>query len=151
MSQNACAQNVSILVINQAWDLEGLYADGIMGMSPSNQEGGAELVIDELYNQGAIDEKIFSIQVGDFEEPSKITIGGYDTEKYAKENITWHSLANDLYWTLNIEKVHLGGEELNIPTTEVIIDSGTSYLVMPTKDFQEFSKPFANKSMCYTD
>ena len=83
-----------MLVINNAWDLEGLYADGIMGMSPSVQESGAELVIEELYKQEVIDEKVFSIQVGNMDEASKITIGGYDADKYAKEPLVWHNLTN---------------------------------------------------------
>jgi hypothetical protein len=37
------------LVIEQQWDLEGLYADGIMGMSPSAHSIGEELVINELH------------------------------------------------------------------------------------------------------
>jgi hypothetical protein len=114
-------------------DLSGLEADGIMGMSPTVQESGAELVIDELYNQGVIDEKVFSIQVGDDSEPSKITIGGYDTEKYAYGELTWHNLSDKTYWTIGMESVSLGGQNLHIPTKNVIVDSGTSYLLMPTR------------------
>jgi Eukaryotic aspartyl protease len=50
-----------MLVINQAWDLDGLYADGIMGMSPTAQFSDAELVITEMHKQGVIDEQVFSI------------------------------------------------------------------------------------------
>jgi hypothetical protein len=31
-----------------------------------------------------------------------------------------------------MDKIELGGEKINIDTREVIIDSGTSYLLMPT-------------------
>lgn len=140
-----------MLVINQAWDLDGLYADGIMGMSPTSQYSDADLVIEELYTQGVIDEKAFSIQVGDGDEPSRITIGGYDSEKYAKENITWHALANELYWTINMDNVSLGNETLDIDTRNVIVDSGTSYLLMPTTDFSEFTKYFKERSNCWVD
>ena len=37
-----------------------------------------------MHRQGVIDHQVFSIQVGDIDEPSKITIGGYDEERYAK-------------------------------------------------------------------
>ena len=92
-------------------------------------------MIKEMYNQGVIDEKVFSIQVGNNDEQSKITIGGYDTEKYAKENITWHNLANEVYWTIDMDNVSLGNSTLDIETRHVIVDSGTSYLLMPTTDF----------------
>lgn len=139
LAQQVCANNVSLLVVDATWDLEGLYADGIMGMSPTAQGRGAELVIDELYKQGAIDEKVFSIQVGDLYEPSKITIGGYDVEKYAKENITWHNLTNKRYWTIDMDSVKIGEEDLILTTHKVIVDSGTSYLLMPYRDFEGFA------------
>jgi hypothetical protein len=140
-----------MLVINQAWDLDNLYADGIMGMSPSSQYSEAELVIEEMHQQGVIDEQVFSIQVGDHEEASKITIGGYDAEKYAKENITWHNLANKLYWTIDMESVALNGSDLRISTKNVIVDSGTSYLLMPTADFDVFSQFFKDRFTCWID
>lgn len=89
-----------------------------------------------------IEEKVFSIQVGDQNEASIITIGGYDSDKYAKENVTWHDLANKLYWTIDMQGVSLAGEDLGIKTKEVIVDSGTSYLLMPTVDFEIFSQYF---------
>jgi hypothetical protein len=94
---------------------------------------------------------VFSIQVGDHEEASKITIGGYDAEKYAKENITWHNLANKLYWTIDMESVALNGSDLRISTTNVIVDSGTSYLLMPTADFDVFSQFFKDRFTCWID
>ena len=122
-----------------------------MGMSPTAQRNGAELVIDELYRVGSIDEKIFSIQVGDLFEPSKITIGGYDTEKYAKENITWHELSNKQYWTIDMESVHIGEQEIELSTNKVIVDSGTSYLLMPTDDFRNFAQYFLDRTTCWID
>ena len=45
-------------------------------------------------------------------EPSKITIGGYDTEKFAKGDLYWHNLTNPMYWTLEMEGASLGGVDL---------------------------------------
>ena len=61
LSPQACAKNLSMLVVKESWGLSGLRADGIMGMSPTSQRGDAELMIEELYNQKVIDEKVFSI------------------------------------------------------------------------------------------
>lgn len=95
-----------------------------------------------------IDEKVFSIQVGDMDETSKITIGGYDTEKYAKGDLHWHNLKNELYWTLHMDGATLGENLLDLQSREVIIDSGTSYLLMPTADFAVFSKYFEERYDC---
>ena len=123
-----------MLVLDYAWDLENLYADGIMGMSPTVQESGAELVLEEMHRQGVIDNQLFSIQVGDYNEPSYITIGGYNVSRYAKEELQWHNLTNDMYWTIGMDSVAVGGEELDIRTRDIIVDSGTSYLLMPTSN-----------------
>lgn len=67
-----------MLVIEESWDLKGLYADGILGMAPTSQRGKADLVVQKLYEQGSIPENVFSFQVGALDEPSVVTIGGYD-------------------------------------------------------------------------
>ena len=85
--------------------------------------------------------------VGDYYEPSKITFGGYDTDKYAKGPIEWHDLKSTDYWTLGINGAKLGDQKLKVYSKDIIIDSGTSYLLMPSKDFesirQQFEKPGA--------
>ncbi len=52
--------------------------------------------------------------VGDYYEPSKITFGGYDTDKYAKGPIEWHDLKSTDYWTLGINGAKLGDKELKV-------------------------------------
>jgi hypothetical protein len=50
-----------MIVIERTWDFEGLQADGILGMSPTHHDYRGDLLIDELYAQGEIDERVFSI------------------------------------------------------------------------------------------
>jgi len=49
-----------MLVIEDAWDLKGLYADGILGLAPSSQRGKSDLVVKKLYEQDVIPEPVFS-------------------------------------------------------------------------------------------
>jgi hypothetical protein len=39
-----------------------------------------------------------------------------------------------MYWTIGMDSVAVGGEELDIRTRDIIVDSGTSYLLMPTSN-----------------
>ena len=135
-----------MLVIEQSWDLKGLYADGILGLAPTAQRGSADLVVQKLYEQGAIPENIFSFQIGALDEKSVVTIGGYDVERYAKENETlvWHNLTNKFWWTLRMDGVSLDGEDLQINTNKVIIDTGTSFTLVPKKDFRKIKRYFEN-------
>ena len=73
----------------------------------------------------------------DFE--SKITIGGYDSQKYGADGtvMAWHDLKPDKdgrlnHWKLELKELKFG--EFSIKDTlieSVIIDSGTSLVLMP--------------------
>lgn len=91
-----------------------------------------------MYNQGVIPERIFSLQVGDLNETSVITIGGYNTTRFAKEELVWHNVTNKFWWTLNLDSVSLNGQDLELETKNVIIDTGTSFTLMPTRDYRIF-------------
>jgi hypothetical protein len=73
-----------------------------------------------------------------------VTIGGYDVKRYAKENETmnWHNLTNKFWWTLGMDGVQLDGEDLFINTNKVIIDTGTSFTLVPKRDFRSIMKYF---------
>ena len=48
MTENHCAQNVSFLDAFYSIGLQGLNADGILGLAPSKQWTSADMIIDEL-------------------------------------------------------------------------------------------------------
>jgi len=57
---------------------------------------------------------MFSLLIGDDEEQSKMTFGGYDP-KFVKDRgeIVWHELADKRYWTLDIENFKIGEKEFD--------------------------------------
>jgi hypothetical protein len=85
-----------------------------------------------MYKQGVIPEQVFSLQIGDENEQSIVTIGGYNTTRFAKEELVWHNLTNKFWWTLKLDSVSLSGKDLGISTSKVVIDTGTSFTLMPT-------------------
>ena len=67
------------------------------------------------------------------------TVGGYDIEKFApNQTVTWNYCIDDTYWTVRLSKVSLGDMPVPLSTTNAIIDTGTSYLAMPEKEFENF-------------
>ena len=76
---------------------------------------------------------------------SKITIGGYKSDKFGAENseIAWHSLkpnkdGKQNHWRLEMTELKFG--EYSIKDTKidsVIVDSGTSLVLMPEKEFNK--------------
>ena len=80
---------------------------------------------------------------------SKITFGGYDVSKYAKnglaeKDIMWIDIdqENMNYWSLpmNGDQIRFGKDDkknvANITSSNVILDSGLSYALIPSKDIQ---------------
>ena len=130
--------------------LDGLQADGIIGLAPSdhtNQLGyKSELLIDKLYQEGVISEPVFSLMIdSDDTVDSKITIGGYNSEKYGAPDteLVWHPLMpgkEDKYnhWKLGVDSLKFGEYEISDTQIDsVIVDSGTSLVLMPQKEFKK--------------
>lgn len=94
------------------------------------------MFIDELYNSGIIDQRIFSFYISKGEANSRITIGGYNLQKYASasvnQSITWNDLINTHYWSVGMVGVKLGTKTIPVSTNVAIVDTGTSYLLMPS-------------------
>ena len=132
LSPAKCAHNVTMLAAVATTGLNGLKADGIMGLSPSHQGTQADMMLEELTTQGVIQDKVFSFMVGQGMQESKVTFGGYDLNKYARGDIFWHDLKSTNYWTLHMTSAFLGTKQLHPTVQEVIIDSGTSFFLMPT-------------------
>lgn len=59
-------------------------------------------------------------------------MGGYDVGEAPVGAIcTWNDLVNSNYWSLNLVAVNLGPHAITLSTNIAIVDSGTSYILMP--------------------
>ena len=80
---------------------------------------------------------MFSFYISnDYSHDSKVTFGGYDM-KYAgnNETLTWNDLVNTHYWSLNLVGAKIGGNNLPLSSNIAIVDTGTSYMLMPSQDY----------------
>ena len=89
--------------MTQANNLSGLQSDGVLGLSPRKEYEEKETFIESLFEHKLINHKMFSMNLGNSDEDSKIILGGFDM-KYAKPNeeIVWHHLKETAYWTVNM-------------------------------------------------
>lgn len=109
-----CLNDYKLLSVYRTSQLKAMKADGILGLAPSSQRTQAQLFVERLYDEGIIDQKLFSFYITKGEESSRVTFGGYDL-KYAAasskdENatVTWNDLTNVNYWSLNLVDVKVG-------------------------------------------
>ena len=118
--------------------LYSLSSSGIVGMSPNHFEEESDLFIEKMKQTGAIDQAVFSLSIGMNDVQSKITFGGYDLEKYATGPIKWHNIHFfSAYWEVNMVHLHFdldGDKQYLFPGRSLIVDSGTSFNLMPEND-----------------
>ena len=77
-----CVSDFKMLSVVQTSGLDGLSSDGIIGLAPSNQKTKSALFVDELFNAGQIDKRIFSFKINSIEsgKQSLFTLGGFNTQ-----------------------------------------------------------------------
>lgn len=116
-----------------------------MGLSPVKiGDDRPDLFIPLAYDQGIIDEKVFSLNFAGDYEVSYITIGGYDADEFAVEEITWHENVGQYFWAVNLDEVRYGEGESETKfsgpkfKTQAVVDSGSSYILMPRQKFWDF-------------
>lgn len=82
-------------------------------------------------------------------------LGGYDLT-YAADGedseIYWQDLSSSTYWGVNLQSVSLGSQyPVDIKVSQAIVDTGTSYLLIPTSDFNSFMAYFTQTMVCAYD
>ena len=117
---------ISMLGVTYGEDNQGMQADGILGLSPSENQND-ELLVKKLYFTKTIDIHAFGVSYLNEGEDSKIIFGGYDkTIVPSLDNFTWFDLVDTFYWSINITGVFHHGENLNASETVGVLDTGTS-------------------------
>jgi hypothetical protein len=120
-----------------------LQVSGLVGLSPTKYEKNADLFIEKFRDEGAIEEAVFSMSIAPNYGQSKMTIGGYDEERFSTTPLTWADLHSeyDTYWRLSMDKMSFkfGDNDEDAWSThnkQIIIDSGTSFNLMPSDDLK---------------
>lgn len=105
-----------------------------MGLGPYSNDK-SELLVEELGDQGILKRKVFAFLIGTGWDISTAQFGGYKPG-YAKEEIKWHYTVNPYYWSLSLKGAWLNGVSLKTKARQVIIDTGTSFTLIPDTDFK---------------
>jgi hypothetical protein len=74
-----------------------------------------------------------------------MTIGGYDLDQYAPNTtLSWNPLVGEdpIFWSVELTSLSLGGERINLSKNEAIIDSGTSFTIIPLSEFTRIIEYF---------
>ena len=74
--------------------------EGLMGFKPYATNEMADLFIEHAYQNGAIDQRVFSIYIGPDGEENFLTVGGYDLDQFGSgsNEVFWHENISDSFW-----------------------------------------------------
>lgn len=98
--------------------------------------------MDQLHAQGAVKNRIFSMYLkADSSKGSKIVLGGYNLDKYAdqEDSLFWHKSIDEHFWSVAMSEVRFGDQVMELQTSDAILDSGSSFIVIPEQDFNTFT------------
>ncbi|OJJ87067.1 pepsin-like aspartic protease [Aspergillus glaucus CBS 516.65] len=112
--------------------------DGLLGLSRSNDTGfGTPTFMDFVQKENMLESNIvgFSLSRGsDDDQDGTVTFGGVDKSKL-DGNITYtDTISSSNRWEIPVDDVTVDGQACNFTGKGAIIDTGTSYMMLPPDD-----------------
>lgn len=114
--------------------------DGLMGVGLRSEAN----VLQALKTAGVINDRIFTIYF--YDNPyangnvdSMVTFGGYNPS-YIQGNYTYSPLVSTDTWTIEMKEFLVGDQKIALTNTKALIDTGTSYVIMPLEEFTLFTQ-----------
>lgn len=104
-----------------------------------------------MKSQNVLDSKVFGVFFGlDGTSQSEMYFGGYDSDWVKSEkDITWTDLIDMNYWSVPIQKLEYGKDNLNTETERGILDTGSSLVHFRKTDFDKImSKIKSHQANC---
>jgi hypothetical protein len=116
-----------------------VQADGVLGMGP-NDDPDIKSVMTTMFEQKIIEKQQFAFfySIDENSKPSSFTFGGYDKSIVAKsgEEINWLPRVGDVHWTSALERMKIGQASISTGGSEVLFDSGSSWIILFPMDFE---------------
>lgn len=130
-------QNVEFAEVTDASGLGLAYEigafDGILGMAfQSISVDGCPVVVQQMAQQGLLDNTEFSLYLESSGESGELTWGGSDPAHFSGP-MTWVPVTSQTYWESSLNSMTVKGSPVTT-TQKAIFDSGTSLLAGPTAD-----------------
>ena len=83
---------------------------------------------------------------------SRMFLGGYDTNFFDVKTLSFHRVIRKSWWTLNLEKVFIGGKDTGLcnkeDNCEIIMDTGASLMATPPGMYSDFLDAVTKNGKC---
>jgi hypothetical protein len=154
LSNNLTTSNQSILVfanftINNTIPSQGdNLTSGALGLGFGDNVTLS--VLDNLANQGLIQQKNFSLYLSTNINDSELIIGGYDPKYMQTANFSWIPLAEQDNWIIQIANITMNGSM--VATSQNVSFSTLDYVtVLPEQVYQTVYNALTVNSICTND
>ena len=125
---------MKVMEVDNTIDSGVSYYDGLVGLSVE-AKGRAGLLVDELFDEGHIDERIFSVYYTTETNNNHIYFGGHSEEHKTEEFEYIDLVSTASHWTLPASKAAYGDITIAYTLKYGILDSGTSLMYFPMSSF----------------
>ena len=147
------------ILISRDLDMDGMKADGIMGMAFEELSEGSKPVVKTMADSGAIESASFAVYIGDNDYDRKsekiasnVIFGGHDLGKYSLDSsFRYIKLVKTGYWSVPLDQIKVGNSKIAKKTSIAILDTGTSLLVGPMSDVSEIFEKIKKSAKCKFD
>ena len=99
-------------------------------------------IFDNIIAQNNLKQNIFSFFLSKSQGSvrSQLILGGFD-ENLIDGEVVYHDLLEEYYWTIELEKILIDGQDSNLcHKCKAIIDTGTSLITGPSKAISQFQE-----------
>ncbi|KAJ9646132.1 hypothetical protein H2204_000794 [Knufia peltigerae] len=121
-------------------DFNNYPMDGILGLGrPSSDALGTPTIMEVLDQQGNLSKNIIGVHLqraSDGTKDGQITFGGIDSSKFSGK-LGYTKVANDASWEIPADDAGVDGKAVGFTGKSAILDTGTSYILMPPSDAQK--------------
>ena len=128
------------LASNASNDFSTYPMDGILGLGrDSSNRLGTPTLMDIMASQQLLKANLFGVHLsrsGDGANDGQITFGAPDSSKFSGNLSYIDSVSPDGLWEIPSDGAGVDGQSLGLTGKTAIIDTGTSYILMPPKDAQ---------------
>ena len=130
------------LAYNVSSEFTSYPMDGILGLGRPNTASGsinAPSVMEALVSQGAIKNKLFGVHfwrsADGGNNDGEISFGSVNSAKFTGDLNYINTITNQLgFWEIPISDIGVQGKSLGLGGRTAIIDTGTSFILMPPGD-----------------
>ncbi|VDK59485.1 unnamed protein product, partial [Anisakis simplex] len=127
-----------------------ILEDGIFGLSAEGLQPGTESAMGQLLRYSGCEEKKVAFWLNRDSEAKnggEVTICGVDKNHY-QGDLVWIPLEHGPHWYVRMDDVLIGSHRMSLGQTEAVIDSGWSYMAVPSEEYFKVTFNARNSLLC---